>query len=83
VSNTSNRVLGGSNFSSGSNTTVSGGLNKTGTGSLATPDGAATIGSTDFNYNKTPQQIAEEEALRRVKDYNDSQANTDTNYENI
>jgi len=72
---------GGTNYSTGGFST--GGLNKTGTGSLATPTGAATIGNEDFNYSKTPQQIAEEEALRRVKDYNDSQANTDTNYENI
>lgn len=70
---------GGSSYSG----TSTGGTTATGSGSLATPDGAATIGNEDFNYNKTPQQIAEEEALKRVQDYNDSQANTDTNYENI
>jgi len=78
VSNTGSRS--GTSYSG---TLTGGGSTGTGTGSLATPDGAATIGDKDFNYSKTPQQIAEEEALRRVKDYNDSQANTDTNYENI
>mgnify|MGYP003472166713 CR=1 FL=1 len=89
--NTVNRVSGGSTGSSsvtsggstGSGSVTSGGSTGSGTGSLATPTGAATIGSSDFNYNKSPQQIAEEEALKRVQDYNDSQSNTDTNYENI
>ena len=80
INNTVNRVSGGS---SGSNTTVSGGINKTGTGSLATPTGAAVIGSSEFDYSKTPQQIAEEEALRRSQDYNDQQSQQDLNYENI
>jgi len=78
VSNTGSRS--GTSYSG---TSTGGGSAGTGTGSLAAPNGAATIGNEDFNYSKTPQQIAEEEALRRVKDYNDSQANTDTNYENI
>lgn len=80
AANTVKRVSGGS---TGSNATVSGGVNKTGTGSLATPAGAAVIGSSEFDYSKTPQQIAEEEALKRSQDYNDQQSQQDLNYENI
>lgn len=76
-----NRTSGGSTTST--SRTTGGGTTSAGTGSLATPNGAATIGSSDFNYSKTPQQIAEEEALRRVQDYNDQQSQQDTNYENI
>lgn len=75
-----NRTSGSSSSYSGSST---GGGTPTGTGSLATPNGAATIGSTDFNYNKTPQQIAEEEALKRIQDYADEQSKQNVNQENI
>lgn len=88
--NTNNNTSSRQNFSnSNSGTNFSTGVFSTGStstpkqGGLATPTGAATIGSTDFNYNKTPQQIAEEEALRRSQDYNDQQSQQDTNYENI
>lgn len=75
-----NRTSGSSGSYSGSST---GGGTPTGTGSLATPNGAATIGSSDFNYNKTPQQIAEEEALKRIQDYSDEQSKQNVNQENI
>ena len=88
--NTNNNTSSRQNFSnSNSGTNFSTGVFSTGStstpkqGGLATPTGAATIDSTDFNYNKTPQQIAEEEALRRSQDYNDQQSQQDTNYENI
>ena len=78
ISNTGSRS--GTSYSGIS---TGGGATGAGSGSLATPTGAATIGNEDFNYNKTPQQIAEEEALRRTQDYNDQQSQQDTNYENI
>lgn len=78
VSNTGSRS--GTSYSG---TSTGGGSAGTGTGSLATPTGAAVIGSSEFDYSKTPQQIAEEEALRRSQDYNDQQSQQDLNYENI
>lgn len=88
--NTNNNTSSRQNFSnSNSGTNFSTGVFSTGStstpkqGGLATPTGAATIGSTDFNYNKTPQQIAEEEALRRMQEYNNQQSQQDLNYNNI
>jgi hypothetical protein len=73
----------GSTGSSYSGYTGSGlGITSKGAGDLNAPSGAAMIGGEDFDYEKTPQQIAEEEALRRAQEYADQQSRLNVNPEN-
>ena len=54
-----------------------------GQGSLAVPVGGSMIGSTDFNYNRTPQQIAEEEARNNLANFNRQEGAQDVNQNRI
>jgi len=59
------------------------GPNAVGQGSLAVPVGGSMIGSTDFNYNRTPQQIAEEEARNNLANFNRQEGAQDVNQNRI